>query len=178
MWCAGNLIIMMLRIQEMPTWADSKAVLPSAPICISTGVALFCWMNLFMKYCTGTHQAAGGCLAVPAATVCRPLTWKTSRSPSDRWSRRPVSTSIIISLTCRGWVNWEGDYQEWPVGSWVQFRCIFMISSARNYIHVIIWDKIFKERQTETKSAIFLSESQTGQLVVRFRYLVGVRLTF
>ena len=165
----------MCRIREMPTWADSKAVLPSAQTCISTGVALFCWMNLFLNFgwcCTGTQQAAVGCLVAQAATACRLLTWKTSRSPSDRWTSRPGSISIFISLTCREWVSWEGDYQEWPVGSWVQFRCIFIILSARNDVPVIIWDKIVKEQQT--KSAIFLSESQTGQLVVRFRYLVGV----
>ena len=44
------LIIVMRRIQEMPTWVDSKAVLPSAPTCISTGLALFCWMNLFLNF--------------------------------------------------------------------------------------------------------------------------------
>ena len=56
------------------------------------------------------------------------------------------------------------------VMSSIQVHIYYMVS--RDDVHVIIRDNIFKEQQT--KSAIFLSESQTGQLVVRFRYIVGV----
>ena len=129
-----------------------------------------------MKCCTGTHQAAVGCLVAPAATACRLLIWKMSRSPSDRWSRGPVLTNILILITFREWASLEGDYQEWPVGSWVQFRCISTIF----YICMVYEKKFCKEQQIKTniflpiKTNIFLPESETGQLVVRFRYLVGV----
>ena len=151
----------MCRIREMPTWADSKAVLPSAQTCISTGVALFCWINLFLNFDyevlhRDTPSSGGMPRSASSYSVQTPDMEDVKESVRQviKYTR---SISIFISLTCREWVSWEGDYQEWPVGSWVQFRCIYFILSARHNVHVIIWDKIFKDQQT--KSTMFLRES-------------------
>ena len=167
----------MCRIREMPTWADSKAVLPSAQTCISTGLALFCWMNLFLNFDyevlhRDTPSSVGMPRSASSYSVQTPDMEDVKESVRQVIKRTSLVNNSDLYITCREWASLEGDYQEWPVGSWVQFRCIFIILSAWNDVPVNIWDMIVKEQQT--KSAIFLSESQTGQLVVRFRYLVDV----